>query len=280
MHGRKSASEKNRPVPQGETAGCQATRLITAKLLAGQFAVGEMLNENRLAKELALNRTAIHEALLQLANINALEYVPFCGYRLKPVTLRDYLEWHEVRLAVEPLAARLAAERHKRGLLDDLKEILDRERECYANDDLRGACRCDNSFHIKMVECSGNSRLISVYMHASLGVLALINCAKAGQSDSTTFDGFNHAIGYGTPAEQQQSAHPEHSLLYDHLLFGRAEEAEALASLHVGRIVSKLKNFLVGKALEGYPIPNETASPGRQPLAEMLLEGLKGRATL
>ena len=279
---RKKAIQENRTstaeAPSGETTGSVACRSIVAKLLAGEFKSGEMLNENRLAKELDGNRTGVHEALLHLASIDVLEYVPFCGFRLKKVTLRDMLEWEEVRLAAEPIAARLCAERLPREGIKAMEALLEMEDGFYAKKDMANGCRCDNAFHLKMVESCGNRRLVSLYTRNYLSYNAVLTIGQSGcweDGHGNRVSGFNGSAEIGDPIQWQMTAYAEHRQILDHIVRGAAAEAEALVRLHIDRIIAKIKNYLVGQALAAYPAAATDSTAGARSMTDLIVDNLR-----
>ena len=58
-----------------------------------------------------LGRTPVREALRTLARDRLVEVLPRRGIFISPINVRDLAGLSEVRLALEPCAARLAAER-------------------------------------------------------------------------------------------------------------------------------------------------------------------------
>jgi len=79
-------------------------------ILAGAFPVGAALLETTLAARYGVSRTPIREALALLEHDGLIERVSR-GFRVRSGTPQDVLEVYEARLALEPAAARAAAQR-------------------------------------------------------------------------------------------------------------------------------------------------------------------------
>ena len=88
----------------------QAFEQIRERLLAeGPNAYGDRLTEVELARELAMSRTPVREALQQLAAAGLVEPGPRGGYVSSRPRLRDVNEEYDLRMLLECRAAALAA---------------------------------------------------------------------------------------------------------------------------------------------------------------------------
>jgi DNA-binding GntR family transcriptional regulator len=74
-----------------------------------------------------------------------------------------------VRERLEPLAARLAAERAEPEGVADLRALLDQAREATEREDLVKVAELNSALHVQILELSGNPRLTSIakglYLH-------------------------------------------------------------------------------------------------------------------
>jgi len=78
-------------------------------VLSGRVAPGERLRIEDLAEMLDMSPMPIREALRRLDAAGLVEHVPHKGTRVTELSLVDLQEVYEARLALEPLACRLAA---------------------------------------------------------------------------------------------------------------------------------------------------------------------------
>jgi len=101
----------------GETdAASQTERAVLAlreMLVRGDFAGGQRLTELSLAARLRASRTPVRHALNRLAHEGLLEALPAGGFSVRQFTLTDIWDAIEIRGALEGMAARLAAQRHR-----------------------------------------------------------------------------------------------------------------------------------------------------------------------
>jgi len=86
---------------------------------------GAVVNERELMERLGIGRTPVREALRRLAQEQLVEVFPRRGMFVTGVDVRDLARISEVREALEPEAARLAAERATDSDRDDLRALLD-----------------------------------------------------------------------------------------------------------------------------------------------------------
>ena len=90
-----------------------------------ELAPGALIDERRLVETLEIGRTPVREALRRLAQEQLVEVFPRRGMFVTGVDVRDLARISEVRAALEPEAARLAAERATEEERDGLAELSD-----------------------------------------------------------------------------------------------------------------------------------------------------------
>ena len=89
----------------------KAYEMIRRRIVNLQLPPGQILNENHLQIELGLGRTPIREALLRLSLERLVTIVPRRGIYVNDIGIGDLQQIFEVRIGLEALAARLAAQR-------------------------------------------------------------------------------------------------------------------------------------------------------------------------
>ena len=132
--------------------------------------------EKQLCDNLGVGRGTIREALRILEATGFVEFKPGRGAfvtRTKEIDVEDIIEWfseheievkdfNEVRLAIEPLAVKLAIQRCTDEDIADLKSIHKRFINAIKNNDVSKIIICDEEFHNAIVEYSRNKLLISI----------------------------------------------------------------------------------------------------------------------
>src|SRR3954462_9781633 len=70
---------------------------------------GDEISESQLSGQYKMGKAAVRVALTKLAHDGLVRAIPRRGYMVMPVTLKDLHDVFELRLMLEPAAARMAA---------------------------------------------------------------------------------------------------------------------------------------------------------------------------
>lgn len=87
----------------------QVFEKLEQNILTGEYAKGEIFTEMSLSKELGVSRTPVREALKRLEQ-ECLVELSTKGAKIIGISKKDILDMYEVRIRIEGLASRLAAE--------------------------------------------------------------------------------------------------------------------------------------------------------------------------
>jgi len=168
-----------------------AENAIKDMILSGKLGPGDLLpGEHALAEQLGVTRPTLREAMRSLQGSGLIER----GHRRRmkvaapsseisssairnAIVMHDitYRELWEVSTALEPLAARMAAERITPDLLERIETNLEHTRACV--DDPKELVQADIEFHELVCEASGNHALqlartpLSEFLAAAYGVV-------------------------------------------------------------------------------------------------------------
>ena len=99
-------------------------RALKRAILAGRLRPGEPLQEVRIAAEFGASRTPIREAFQKLEGDGLLTIAPRRGAFVRQPTARDFFDINELRMILEPVAARTAAETLDAATVSSLRERL------------------------------------------------------------------------------------------------------------------------------------------------------------
>lgn len=102
----------------------KAYRQIKEKIVTVQMMPGSVIREAELMDNLRFGRTPIREALKRLQTENLVDVVPRRGLFVADITITDLQQIYEVRVEVESLCARLAAERLSPGDLAEMQQLV------------------------------------------------------------------------------------------------------------------------------------------------------------
>ena len=130
-------------------------------MLSARIGPGERLTIDALSRDLNVSQTPIREAMNRLTSDGLVVRHHLSGYRVAPTLTREQFEdLVEVRLLLEPAAARRAAESMGPEQLAELREVADRMTEAPEKSDVAHAyavfSRLDGQFHDKVAEGSQN----------------------------------------------------------------------------------------------------------------------------
>ncbi|GHE20334.1 GntR family transcriptional regulator [Halomonas urumqiensis] len=149
------------------TATAEVHDVIKQRILDGHYQANEYIRETSIARELAVSRTPVREALRELVTEGWLEAIPHHGARVVAWTDDDAREVFELRMVLEPMAVRLAsgritAERLARleSLAGDMEALVELvESDPSVRNDI---AFLNHDFHRELILASGNHRLASV----------------------------------------------------------------------------------------------------------------------
>ena len=208
---------------------------LRREILTGVLVPASAVSETSIAERYATGRASARTALQRLAQQGLVEVVPRRGYVITRVTIRDVREIFQMRLALEPLAARLAAGRVDAGAM------LRREKRALADWRAQHSTAADvlshNRFiHMHIAHASGNARLARQIDE----LLA--------ESERSVMIG----LGSGTLVRQMMD---EHLPLIEALQSGDPEVAEERARRHIETTMrNTMDGFLSSDVVLSQPI--------------------------
>jgi DNA-binding GntR family transcriptional regulator len=144
-------------VGQAESLAEKAYVAIRRLIVTLELGPGSVNNERELVEQLGIGRTPVREALRRLAQEGLVEVYPRRGMFVTDVDVRNLALISEVRAALEPEAARLAAERATDAERAELQELLD-ALDAGASDD-QALMALDERIHRAVYRCARNDLL-------------------------------------------------------------------------------------------------------------------------
>ncbi len=184
----------------------QAVAALRSDILSTRLPPGETVSEASVAARLGLGKAPIRAALARLSEEGLIVSVPRRGWVVSLVTIRDIHEVFDLRLLLEPEAARRAAGRVDAAALARLDGVC---AAGYRPGDAQSALAflgANRAFHVAVADLAGNARLAR-----SIGRLL---------DESTRM----LVLGLSRRDRTGEMQH-EHAVLIAALAAGRAEEA-------------------------------------------------------
>jgi DNA-binding GntR family transcriptional regulator len=136
----------------------RACEQIRERITTLELAPGTSINEQQMAAELGMGIVPVREALKLLAHENLVEITPRHGLYVSDVNVPDLEQISEMRLTLEGLSARLAAQR---ATADDVVvlEALRQEQASTPPEDSRRLFDVDHKFHQAVARAAHNKYL-------------------------------------------------------------------------------------------------------------------------
>jgi len=139
-----------------------ALEQLREAIILGELPAGTPLRLDELARSLGMSISPIREAVRQLEALGLAKHVPHQGARVLDFDIDELRDLFEVRLALESLAVRRAAERFTNEDADAARSHLTRLDETRGAGDVRQTMRAHTDFHFTLYEASGSSWLVSL----------------------------------------------------------------------------------------------------------------------
>lgn len=206
-----------------DPAAVVAARL-RADLQAGVLLPRERLVEHELVERYGSSRAVIREALIELATDGIVERKPNRGARVRGLSVRDGLEYAQVRRELEALCAREAARS---------TDAVGRQRLQALLDGLRAAAEAEDLVEYRVLSAGFHGVVIGLSGHAS--ARRQLEAVRAHDLQRNFPRAF--AIGPLTHSEG------DHEAIAQAILAGDADRAERSMFVHLDRVVQMLEAY-------------------------------------
>ncbi len=205
----------------------QVFERIERAVLSGEYAIGTVLTETQLCKDLGVSRTPVREALFRLEEEHLVRTTPK-GALVLGITEQDLKDVYDVRLRLEPLAGRLCCERITEEEKNSMKEAVDLQ-EFYVKKQNPAQIRSlDSDFHDMLYTFSGSRVLeeILVPLHRKVQKYRQVSVSDPEHAEHSSAEHRNilDAILAGDP-DQTEKAVLEHVTRARERMLGKTEDA-------------------------------------------------------
>jgi len=192
----------------------RAYDLLRQEILSCRILPGSHFTEPELIERFSVGKASLRIALQRLVQGGLIVSIPRQGYRVVPVTVKDVEEIFELRLLIEPHAARLAAGRVNRAQLERLEQICRGQMPGDVGNQIDFFLEANKSFHMAIAVASGNERLQRTLSGLLDEMTRLV------------------ALGFGIQ-RVRPNIDKDHTMLIQHLAEGDAVAAEAVTRRHI-----------------------------------------------
>jgi DNA-binding GntR family transcriptional regulator len=189
-----------------------AHEILRQAIIMNKLPAGERLLEEHLARELNVSRTPLREALKVLESEGLVQRLPSGGYQVAPLSDRELDNLYSIRLVLEGLAARRAAQHATVDEIDAIEQWNDQMKSHWHKQRIDESLQAGRSFHAAIYQASQNENL------------ALMLTRLGDQIARYRY----YSIVYRVP-----EAYEDHTAIIAALRSHDAERAEALSRSHV-----------------------------------------------
>lgn len=135
---------------------------IQNNILNGDLAPGDPLPEIRLSEELGVSRTPVREAIAKLEMEGLVKTIPNRGALVVGISEKDIDDIYIIRMLVEGLAAKWAAQDITADQLEELRSIVELQEFYVEKGEPLQICQLDSRFHKLLYQASGSHVLKQV----------------------------------------------------------------------------------------------------------------------
>ena len=208
-----------------ESLSARAYRILLDRLIMLDIQPGEPIMEKQLAEEMGVGRTPLREALKRLESDHLVVTYPRRGTFASQVDVTELAHVSEIRQALEPLAARRAAEVEGGEMRAQLLEVLEELNNLDPNQSQRDLLSYDLSVHRLIYSVTQNE-------HLSETLIRLDNIATRIWA----------ALSDRLPSLHEHIV--EHTQLIEQIIAGNAKAAEQTAAEHVKNFYTMVREAL------------------------------------
>ena len=203
---------------------------------------GARLQAMDLSQALGISQTPVREALSMLEKENLIDREPQKGFRVKSLSMREIEDLYDLRIALEVLSTRQAAQRVTLHDRKRLKSLLAKVGRLLDSGNKQGILELEQNFHTIILEASGNKPL------AEMGRAILDRIWIIQNINLLTTDHLS-------------DAHPQHVKVFEAIQDGDSQKAGALMAGHL----KFAKEFVISRLnrsddilsnLMGFPLRN------------------------
>lgn len=155
------------------------TELVTEQvrhmIVSGEIDLGEHLSESRLARDLAVSRTPVREAINRLEMEGLLKVEPQRGTFVFYLGADELAKLCDARVALETAALSAALEQEVEGLVADLERCTEAMTKARAADDVNGYLALDTTYHQLFFDHADNRFLNDAYQTIAQKMAAVRN---------------------------------------------------------------------------------------------------------
>jgi DNA-binding GntR family transcriptional regulator len=198
---------------------------LEEQIISQKLRTGEAVTEMKLSRELGVSRTPVREALQRLDREGLIKLIPNKGAVVLGISEQDLIDIYKIRMRLEGLAARIAAEKKDVEFCRQLGDNIDLTGFYMSKGDIEKVKDLDSEFHDIIYRCC-ESRMLGKTLselHRYIASYRKLSLAASGRIDRSL---------------------AEHKEIYDAIASGNTDAADELMSKHVERALENLLKII------------------------------------
>ncbi len=198
---------------------------LEEQIISQKLRPGEAVTEMKLSRELGVSRTPVREALQRLDREGLIKLIPNKGAVVLGISEQDLIDIYKIRMRLEGLAARIAAEKKDVEFCRQLGDNIDLTGFYMSKGDIEKVKDLDSEFHDIIYRCC-ESRMLGKTLselHRYIASYRKLSLAASGRIDRSL---------------------AEHKEIYDAIASGNTDAADELMSKHVERALENLLKII------------------------------------
>lgn len=148
---------------QSQSLTTLVQRELESRIMSGGLAPGAKLNEIEVAGQLSVSRGPVREAFRALEQAGLLRMEKNRGVFVRAISLQEADELYELRAVLDEHVGRTLAARITPEGLRELRVFVEGLTQASTARDLDAYTRLNLAFHDRMVELTGNGKLVDTY---------------------------------------------------------------------------------------------------------------------
>ena len=203
-------------------------REIERRILGGELAPGNKLNEADIAGELRVSRGPVREAFRALKQAGLVRTEKNRGVFVRQVSIEEANEIYEVRAALEGLIGRLAAKRIRPEQVEKIRAVVKKMHAVGRARDAEAYYPLNVQFHQLLCEAAGNKTLHANYRRVvnELDLYRRETILRSAENIPVSTRDHEAIVNAVAKGDEKLAAR----LLYEHVILSRERLHKALAT--------------------------------------------------
>lgn len=194
---------------------------LEEEILSGALKKGDLLTEISLSKRMGVSRTPLRAAIHTLAEEGLVEITPNKGAVVVGVGADDLIDIYEIRMRLEGIAARAAANRISDDAKRALRESVELSEFYLTKRDFEHLKELDSEFHNIIYKASGSRHLYKILSELHRNIRSY------------------RKLSLSVPKRLESSVE-EHREILNAIERGSSEDAERLTVMHIEAALNNL----------------------------------------